>query len=838
MEHQTEKPRTPRINTRSTDAANTTVVREAAVGRDVPLAAEWQRRVFDTLPEPNIRPNALKVLQARYLIKDEKGRVVETPKQLFWRVALTIANAERSYPGCTEERVETWARRFYEMMADGTYLPNSPTLMNAGREMGMLSACFVLPVEDSIEGIFSSIKATALIQKAGGGTGFDFSRLRPSGDVVKSSGGTTEGPLSFIQVFSAATNAIQQGAFRRGANMGMLRVDHPDVLGFVTIKDDLSKLTNYNISISVTDEFIQQLRADRNAPHKVMNPRSGEWKSLTRRDGAVVTVGELWDLIIDHAWRTGEPGVIFIDRINATNPTLHIGRMEATNPCGEQPLLPFEACNLGSINVAKFVKREGGKVKLDEKTFREVVRECVRFLDNVVEVNNYPLSEIREMCLGNRKIGLGVMGFADALYEMGLSYCSDEGVKFGEDVMRILNDESHDSSELLAEERGCFPFWPGSTWQQNGRKMRNACSTTVAPTGTISIIAGCSGGIEPLFSLAFFRQVLDGQRMAEVHDAFLRVANERQFYTSELIEKIAREGSIAHFDEIPQDVRKVYVCAHDVTPDWHMRMQAAFQKHCDASISKTINFPHEATVEEVREIYEMAIDLNVKGVTVYRDGCRDMQPMALTSTKRPGTNETQLGGAEAKPAVATVAEVTEPKPVKLPEIMPSLRVRQMTPFGNMHVKISVDAKNEREREVFAQLGKGGDIANSDLEAICRMISLFLRCNGSLELVVNQLEGIGSSLSIPSRDGRILSLADGLAKALSRYLAAKKKYTLRSLLLGEVSAEDLVSAMDANNVKPHTETVKTAFKVKCPQCSFDLSFQEGCVKCHSCGFSQC
>jgi ribonucleoside-diphosphate reductase alpha chain len=805
------------------------------------------RRVFDELPDPQLTPNAAKVLQARYLKKDEKGRVAEDPKHLLWRVATTIASAERSYPGCTEERVETWARRFYGLMADGTYMPNSPTLMNAGREMGMLSACFVLPVEDSIEGIFSSIKATALIQKSGGGTGFDFSRLRPRGDQVKSSGGTTEGPLSFIQVFSAATNAIQQGAFRRGANMGMLRVDHPDVLGFITIKDDLTKLTNYNISISVTDEYIAQLRADANAPHKIMNPRSGEWTELTRADGSVVTVGELWNLIIEHAWRSGEPGVIFIDRINATNPTLHIGRMEATNPCGEQPLLPFEACNLGSINVAKFITHDGGESRLDEKSFRACVRECVRFLDNVVEVNNYPLPEIREMCLGNRKIGLGVMGFADALYEMGLSYCSDEGVAFGERVMQILNDESHDSSEILAEERGCFPFWPGSSWQQKGRKMRNACSTTVAPTGTISIIANCSGGIEPLFSLAFFRQVLDGQRLPEVHEAFLRVAKERGFYSDDLAARIAGVGSIHDFEEIPEEVRQVYVCAHDVTPEWHMRMQAAFQKHCDASISKTINFPNEASVDDVRKIYEMAIDLNVKGVTVYRDGCRDRQPMALTTTKRPGSSESQLSTGAPVPEVSAVATAapapaetqTTLAPVRLPEIMPSLRVRQMTPFGNMHVKIAVEARIEREREVFAQLGKGGDIANSDLEAICRMISLFLRCNGSLDMVVNQLEGIGSSLSIPSRDGRILSLADGLAKALSRYLNAKKKFGLKALLLGEVNPDDLAMPADeAAKVAAAATPAKTAFKVKCPQCNFDLAFQEGCVKCHSCGFSQC
>ncbi len=822
MEPKTEA-RTPRGSAKVTTTG--------ASARPPRSDAEAGSKIFSTLPDPDLRPNALKVLAARYLKKDEKGKPCETPKDLFWRVASTIAAAERSFPACTPERVEQWARTFYDLMATGTYQPNSPTLMNAGREMGMLSACFVLPVEDSIEGIFSSIKATALIQKAGGGTGFDFSRLRPRGDFVRSSGGTTEGPLSFIQVFSAATNAIQQGAFRRGANMGMLRVDHPDVLGFITIKDDLTKLTNYNISISVTDEYISQLRADRTAPHKLLNPRTGERTPLTRPDGTPVSVGEIWDLIIEHAWRTGEPGVIFIDRINATNPTLHIGRMEATNPCGEQPLLPYEACNLGSINVAKFVRRENGRPYLDETSLRDCVRKCVRFLDNVVEVNNYPLPEIREMCLGNRKIGLGVMGIADALYEMGLSYCSDEGVAFGERVMKILNDESHDASEALAVERGCFPFWPGSSWQKQGRKMRNACSTTVAPTGTISIIANCSGGIEPLFSLAFFRQVLDGARLPEVHEAFLRVAKERGFYSEGLIERIAEAGSIQGFDEIPEDVRKVYISAHDVEPEWHMRMQAAFQKHCDASISKTINFAHEASVEDVRRIYEMAIDLDVKGVTVYRDGCRDLQPMALSSTKHV------VAGAAPVASVTTapVAPAVGLTPVRLPEIMPSLRVRQMTPFGNMHVKIAVDARAEQELEVFAQLGKGGDIANSDLEAICRMISLFLRCNGTLEMVMSQLEGIGSSLSIPSRDGRILSLADGLAKALGRYLAAKRKFGLRALLLGEVDPADL--AAGTGTPGPST-SAKTAFKVKCPACSFDLTFAEGCAKCHSCGFSQC
>ncbi|HKE01173.1 MAG TPA: adenosylcobalamin-dependent ribonucleoside-diphosphate reductase, partial [Planctomycetota bacterium] len=564
------------------------------------------------------------------------------------------------------------------------------------------------------------------------------------------------------------------------------------------------------------------------------------WSPIKKRDaegketGAFWTVGEIWDLVIDHAWRTGEPGVVFIDRINAANPTLHIGRMEATNPCGEQPLLPYEACNLGSINLQKFCRRDdAGKATFDEEAYRKVVRTCTRFLDDVVEVNNYPLPEIREMCLGNRKIGLGVMGLADALYELGISYCSKEGTAFGEYAMKVLNDESHAASEQLAEERGCFPFWPGSTWQKEGRKMRNACCTTVAPTGTISIIANCSGGIEPLFSLAFFRQVLDGARLPEVNEIFLRVAKERGFYSDALIERIASEGTIQHSEEIPEDVRRVFLCAHDVTPDWHMKMQAAFQNHCDASISKTINFPHEATVDDVRAIYEMAIDLNVKGVTVYRDGCRDRQPMALASTKSPTANADALASA----TTAQAAPAGPIAPVRLPEIMPSLRVRQMTPFGNMHVKIAVDPRTDLEREVFAQLGKGGDIANSDLEAICRMISLFLRCNGTLEMVTSQLEGIGSSLSIPSRDGRILSLADGLAKALTRYLQAKKQFGLRALLLGEVNADEL-AAPAAQPAATAAASAKTAFKVKCPVCAFDLAFAEGCVKCHSCGFSQC
>lgn len=804
--------------------------------------------VPEHLPEPDLTENARTVLAARYLIKGEDGQPVEQPRELFWRVAYHIAKAEAAY-GATDAKISAVAEEFYDLMATRRFMPNSPTLMNAGRRMGMLSACFVLPVDDSIEGIFDSIKATALIQKSGGGTGFDFSRLRPRGDQVKSSGGTTEGPLSFLKVFSSATNAIQQGAFRRGANMGMLRIDHPDVIEFIRIKDDRSQLTNYNLSVSVTQEFLDRLAENPDQPHRVKNPRSGEVSDLVDASGKSWTVGEVYELVYSHAWESGEPGMIFIDRINDANPTKHIGLMEATNPCGEQPLLPWEACNLGSINVGSFVKDGAdGAPTLDEEAFKNTVTTCVRFLDDVVEANNYPLPQIREMCMGNRKIGLGVMGFADALYKMGIAYNSDAGVDFGEKVMQLVNDTAHEASSALASERKPFPFWEGSTWHKEGRPMRNACSTTVAPTGTISILADCSGGIEPMFSLAFIRQVLSGAKLPEMNYVFKEVAEKGGFFTEELLEDCLTSGTIHHREDIPQELRDVFVTAHDVSPEWHMRMQAAFQNHCDSSISKTINFAKDTRAEDVKEVYDLAIELGVKGVTVYRDGCRDTQPMSL---KNNADGKVAEGSADkeadaevtVRPAAAAPADVVPVAPLALPEIMPSVRVRQMTPFGNMHVKISVDPRvgQGAEREVFAQLGKGGDIANSDLEAICRLLSLFLRCGGSFMMACGQLEGIGSSLMVPTKDGTIRSLADGLAKALEKYAVAKSEYGIKALLLGEVDAAcppegTKTAASTPPPAKPANDM--TAFKVHCPECQGALAYEEGCVKCYGCGYSQC
>ncbi len=839
----------------------------------------------------NLSQNAERVLRARYLKKDEQGRCTESPRDLFRRVANAIAEAELIYDSDPENRSE-WEDRFYSLMVSRRFMPNSPTLMNAGREMGMLSACFVLPVGDSVDEIFDSIKHTALIQKAGGGTGFAFDELRPTGDYISSSGGTTSGPISFWRAFSEATNAIQQGAFRRGANMGMMNIHHPDILKFLYAKEDLTEFTNYNISVKITDEWMNSFINDKDGAHVVRNPRTGRQYVLPKNldiagydirslvelnekgavpDGDYYTHNDIWNIIITNAHRTGEPGVAYIDRINADNPTPHVGRIEATNPCGEQPLLPYEACNLGSVNLAEFVRvNDRGEPAVDWNGLRETVHDATRFLDNVIDVNRYPLPEIDRMCKLNRKIGLGIMGFADALYKLGVPYDSEEGAEWGERFMRFVHEESHNTSEKLASERGSFPNWEGSIWDTKfHRSIRNATCTTVAPTGTISIIAACSGGIEPMYSLAFYRNVLrdkneDTTPMVEVNPIFEAVARKRGFYGEGLMERLATDGTLAVIDDVPDDVRRVFVCAHNVSPEWHVRMQAAFQKHCDASISKTINFSEDATVEDVEKIYRLAYELGCKGVTVYRDGCRKLQPMALK-----GSDKVHVSAAQAEP------ENTRPlEPAELPEIQSGIRVRQLTPFGNMHINITVDPKTERELEVFAQLGKGGDLANSDLEAICRMVSLWLRAGGSLDHVIRQLRSIGSSLQVHTKEGKIMSLGDGLARALRRYTRAKAEYGLKGLLTGERNPD---AARNRGGIPPGTDDGRngkgssgaphasgngskiaeraggslpsridargfqwqqTQYKVLCPDCQNPLRFSEGCVTCDACGFSEC
>lgn len=852
-------------------------VEQCSTGEANAPVAEQAKTAVGIAGECTVSDNALNVLRARYLIKDEEGKCTESPSDLFRRVAKTVSEPEMLYNRDSRNRSE-WEDRFYSLMSSGKFMPNSPTLMNAGREMGMLSACFVLPVRDSINEIFDSIKHTALIQKAGGGTGFAFDELRPTGDFIKSSGGRTSGPISFWRAFSEATNAIQQGAFRRGANMGMMYIDHPDILKFLHAKEDLSQFTNYNISVKVTDAWMEAYRAAPDAPHVVRNPRTGKTYFLPKSiavweydltslpttedapsEGEFYTRRDIWDIIVKNAWKTGEPGVVYIDRINNDNPTPHIGRMEATNPCGEQPLLPYEACNLGSVNLARFIDNAcTPQAKVNWSALRTTIHESTRFLDNVIDANNYPLPEIDAICKGNRKIGLGVMGFADALFNLGVRYDSEEGVEWGERFMKFLNDEAHAYSEKLARERGCFPNWKGSTWEtKQGRAMRNACCTTVAPTGTISIIADCSCGIEPLFSLVFYRNVLKGQAegrvpMIEVSKIFKKVIQERGLFNSDVLDRIAKEGTLAHIADMPEDLKHVFVCAHDIKPQWHVKMQAAFQRHCDASISKTINFPESASVEDVETIYRMSYDLNCKGVTVYRDGCRNAQPMALkdsgkkseeTKAEAPKAQEkstngtaasvvdSSLSGGKVDETVEQALKVPYQKPVvehprmeprTLPEILSSVRIRQMTPFGNMHVQITVDPQTEHEMEVFAQLGKGGDLANSDLEAICRMVSLWLRAGGNLRHVVQQLKGIGSSLQVSTKEGKIMSLGDGLARALTKYQRAKTHFGLHRLLLGQFDLEELdrvrrglAATPPVKNGGPAKNVATTATPVKTP-----------------------
>ncbi len=612
-------------------------------------------RINDKPPgsQPVLSDNAKAVLAHRYLVRDGKGRIVESPAELFWRVASMVADAEANYGASTDE-IRRWRQDYYELMASLKFLPNSPALMNANRPHGMLSACFVLPVGDSVAEIFETIKQTALIQKAGGGTGFSFDNLRPTGDVVASSGGTTSGPISFWRVFSQATDAIQQGAFRRGANMGMMSVDHPDILKFLHAKQDPMAFSNFNISVKISDVWMTALEKKPKQPHVVINPRTQQRYLLPRRldvdnykindlheipgsrkvssaqSQRFLTVGDIWRMITKNAAAHGEPGVVYMDRINRDNPTPSIGPIEATNPCGEQPLLPYEACTLGSINLTKFMDVVNGQAAMNWSELDETVRLSVRFLDNVLDACQYPVSEIAKMAKANRKIGLGVMGFADCLYMLGISYDSEQAVEFGEDLMRFVNDTAHEASRELARRRGPFPNWNRSIWRKRKALMRNAAVTSIAPTGTISIIADCSCGIEPVYSLAFVRQILDGERLLEINPVFKKAAEAAGLDIDELREDVLKTGGIQHLKQIPAKLRRTFKCTYDIKPQWHVRMQAAFQKHCDAAVSKTINLPHRATASTVDKAYKLAYELGCKGVTVYRRTSRELEPMSLS----------------------------------------------------------------------------------------------------------------------------------------------------------------------------------------------------------------
>ncbi|MFC1793684.1 adenosylcobalamin-dependent ribonucleoside-diphosphate reductase, partial [Planctomycetota bacterium] len=574
------------------------------------------------------------ILRRRYLWKDAQGKVIETEEQMLRRVANTIAAVESRY-GATKKQVKGYAEKFYQLMNNREFLPNSPTLMNSGRKNGMLSACFVLPVPDSIDGIFDAIKYTAFIQKAGGGTGFDFSQLRPTGDIVASSGGKTSGPVSFMKVFSEGTSAIQQGAFRRGANMGMMSIEHPDIINFINAKNDHTAFTNFNFSVKVPDTFMRQLKENPDTSHIVINPRTkrryviphsldmisysiDDLLSEEQVNDDCYTVKEIWDMIIKNAHATGEPGICFIDRVNENNPTPHLGRIEATNPCGEQPLLFFESCNLGSINISKFMNKK--QQDLDWNRLKKTTKLAVRFLDNVIDVNCYPIPEIKKMTLGNRKIGLGIMGFWDTLVLLGIRYDSEQAVEFAEKLASFIQDHAHKVSEELAKEKGCFPNWKGSIWNTKyRRKMRNAAVTTIAPTGTISLIAGCNGGIEPVFSIVSERKALDDEKFVQINPLVEELGIQQGWLSKKVRDLLCQGIAPKDIAEIPRKISNVLVTAHEVSPEWHVRIQAAFQKYTDNAVSKTVNLPSNATIEDVDEVFRLAHKLGCKGTTVYRD---------------------------------------------------------------------------------------------------------------------------------------------------------------------------------------------------------------------------
>jgi ribonucleoside-diphosphate reductase alpha chain len=731
---------------------------------------------------PELTKNAMTVLDRRYLKRDKEGKVLETPVQMFRRVADTIASADTKF----DEKADTsaTAEDFYQMMTQLEFLPNSPTLMNAGRELGQLSACFVLPVGDSMEEIFDAVKFTALIHKSGGGTGFSFSRLRPANDVVLTTTGISSGPISFMRVFDVATETIKQGGTRRGANMGILRVDHPDIMDFIMCKADKKQLNNFNISVGLTEAFMKAVEKDEN--YDLVNPRGGQVSgSLNAR--------KVFNRIITQAWENGEPGIVFLDRLNRDNPTPQAGVIESTNPCGEQPLLPYESCNLGSINLSKMA--QDGQVNW--KRLGEVVRLAVHFLDNVVEVNNYPLRQIAEMTLSNRKIGLGVMGWADLLITLGIPYNTEEAIELAEKVMGFINKQGHAASQALAKTRGAFPNFKGSLYDKKGKPtMRNATVTTIAPTGTISIIANASSGVEPLFAVSYVRQVMDNDILVEVHPYFEAMAKERGFYTRELMQKIAEHGSLHDLMEIPEDIRKLFVTAHDITPEVHIRMQAAFQKHTDNAVSKTVNFANGATVQDVAKVYELAYQLDCKGVTIYRDGSRDQQVLSVKKKDEQA---------------AAGAEITKPTTKReRPKVLKGWTYQMQTGCGPLYVTVNED--DAGLFELFTTMGKAGGCAASQNEAVGRLVSLAWRNGIQTRQVIKQLQGISCHSPSGFGENKILSCADAVAKAIQAHVAANG---------GKVQHQKRVFLKGA-----------------CPDCGGIVEHEGGCMVCHICGYSEC
>ncbi len=763
----------------------------------------------------NITDNSRAVLERRYLTKDSNGNLIETPEELFRRVSKLIAGADRLYDMSSD--VEELEQSFYEMMTQLRFLPNSPTLMNAGKELGQLSACFVLPVEDSMNDIFEAVRKAALIHKSGGGTGFSFSRLRPKGSTVNSTGGVASGPVSFMRVFNAATEAVKQGGTRRGANMGILQVDHPDILEFISCKSEGSALTNFNISVALTEQFMQAARDDES--YELIDPHDG---SVTGR----LNAREVLDKIVESAWSNGEPGIIFIDRLNRDNIVPSFGRIESTNPCGEQPLLPYESCNLGSINLMAMLKQEREGCAIDYELLGRTVDLAVHFLDNVIDVNKYPIDEIEKATKQTRKIGLGVMGFADMLLKLGIPYNSEPGIQTAREVMGFIQRRAHAMSERLACERGAFPAFARSSLAA-GAKLRNGTVTTIAPTGTLSIIAGVSSGVEPVFAYAYVRSVMDNTQLIETSPILKQELERRGLYSQELMHRIIQVGSLAHIEELPEDLRRIFVSAHDVSPEWHIRMQAAFQEYTDNAVSKTVNFPSQATREDVEQVYQLAWKLGCKGVTIYRDGSRESQVLNIAKSNGVQEEEVQASQSsehsselDSKPARATLT----PRPRQ--SVTRGFTEQLKIGCGKLYVTVNYD--RDGICEVFTNTGRHGGCP-SQSEATGRLVSIALRSGIGLQTIIKQLKGIRCPSTIRQPGLEVTSCPDAIARVLERVASHLETGDYPPEVPQKSGASKIPSEGAGFDIK------KMRF---CPECGAPIEHEGGCVTCRSCGYSKC
>lgn len=755
-----------------------------------------------------ISQNALTVLKRRYLIKDEKGETVETVEDLFQRVAGAIAQSDKLHDEHAD--VKKTAKTFYDMMTQLEFLPNSPTLMNAGRPLGQLSACFVLPIADSMEDIFEAIKQAALIHKSGGGTGFSFSRLRQQGSAVNSTGGVASGPISFMKVFNMATEAVKQGGTRRGANMGILRIDHPDILEFIDCKSNNNEINNFNISVGLTEKFMKAV--EQNADYDLIDPH-------TKKPVSQLNARTVFDHIVDAAWHNGEPGIIFLDRLNRDNVVPSQGEIESTNPCGEQPLLPYESCNLGSINLITMLKVVDGKQEFDWDKLEVTVKNAVHFLDNVIDANKYPLESIDRVTKQTRKIGLGVMGWADSLLLLGIPYNSDEAIILGEKLMKFITECGRAESAELAKTRGAFPLFEESTLSK-GLPQRNGTITTIAPTGTLSIIACCSSGVEPIFGYVFVRNIMDGTEMIEVNPILKAELEKRGLYSDELMKKIAKEGTIAHMEELPEDLRRVFVSAHDISPEFHIRMQAAFQKGTDNAVSKTVNFSIAATREEVAQVYMLAYTLDCKGVTIYRDGSRAEQVLNIGKVKKDGEPAEELGEQDQimpRPRPDTVTGITE---------------RVKIGCGNLYITVNYDDKGICE--VFTNTGKAGGCP-SQSEATARLASIALRSGIDVHSIVDQLKGIRCPSTVRQSGMKCTSCPDAIAKTIERVY--KQQVELGNWQ-NTPDAKDKPKSTPAPTTTPVAKEDVPGRMHFCPECGAKLEHEGGCVMCRQCGYGKC